>query len=123
MIEQREIVRQHTNPRPGYDATDGRLNEPYGAKSSKSGVIIAAIAAVVVILALLLVFAGGDNDTVVPAGEPLVQEAPVVAPDAAPLNGDAVAPTEVPSNPAEAPEAGAPATEGVPEETAPAANQ
>ncbi|MHA3979423.1 hypothetical protein ACW9UR_17250 [Halovulum sp. GXIMD14794] len=123
MVDQREIVRQHTNPRPGYETTDGRPAAPYGAKSSKSGVMIAAIAAVVVILALLLVFAGGDDEMVAPVNEPALDGAPVVQPDAAPLEGDAVAPTEVPSNPAEAPEAGAPATEGVPEETAPAATQ
>jgi len=127
MVDEREIVRQHTNPRPGYESTDGRPAAPYGAKSERSGVMIVAVVAIVVILGLLLVFAGGGDDDVVV--EPTATEeapaagTPVVEPDAAPLQGDAVAPTEVPSAPAEAPEETAPPADAEPVEAVPAETQ
>ena len=126
MVDEREIVRQHTNPRPGYEATDGRPAAPYGARSERSGVMIVAVVAIVVILGLWLVFAGGDDDVVV---EPTATEqapaaeTPVVEPEAAPLEGDAVAPTEVPSAPAEAPEETAPPADAEPVEAVPAETQ
>ncbi len=126
MVDEREIVRQHTNPRPGYETTDGRPAAPYGARSERGGVMIVAVVAIVVILGLLLVFAGGGDDDVVvepAATEQAPEQVPVVEPDAAPLEGDAVAPTEVPSNPAEAPADTAPPADAAPEQTAPAEGQ